>query len=362
MNPEPMTFGAHASKQDYRNLMHDKVGAPQVKPVGGYKYPPSAILHQHKVGICTAISLVQNTLVATGNRYSEDFQYLLQKVYFDKNWEEGSSPLASLNIAKNYGMLPIRHLPSILQANPDLSYGQYVEKLMEIANDTTRMAGLLKLCEKPIKGFGFVNVNDNASFAQAIEDSKAGLICRFEVGNEWWTARDGRVTWSPVDLEPLRPPAQVVSGHQITTSDYEYNMLNEIIARVANTWGNTWCDEGSARYELKNYRPTEAWVPYFDFTPNYVPLPDAATWSHLFVRPIKLGDTGDEVKALQVKLMMEGCMPRITTDQWGIFGQKTRSGVMAFQLKRGIPMSFYEKYVLRGSLVGSKTLKALNVK
>ena len=357
----PFGLGADSSKHDYRTLSHADVGAPQAKPIGGTQYPASVIRNQRKVGICTAISLVQNTEQATGVKYSADFQYLLQKHFIDQNWYEGSSPFASLQAAKKYGMLRIEHFPSIVDETPTINYADYIARLVAVVTDEVKFKNLLSKCEFPIKGYASVKTDDY-SFAEGVDDSKAGLICRFNIGAEWWTKKNGQSSWSALDIEPLRAPAQIVSGHQVTVSDYDFTQIGEHVGRVANTWSKDWADDGSARFILQNYRPTEAWIPYYDFTPDYVPLPDPATWQHLFTRIIRLGDTGDEVKDLQVKLMMEDCLPRIKKDEWGTFGPKTRTAVVAFQMKRSVPLTYYERYVLRGSIVGPKTLKELNRK
>lgn len=355
-------LGANESAFDYRTLQHDQVGAPQIKAIGGTKYSTDKILHQHKVGICTAISLVQNAYVATGKRYSEDFQYLLQKLYTDGNWFEGSSPFSAISTAKKYGMLPIEYLPSILEKEPTLDYDQYKNKLIAIAGDKEKMAFLLSKCEFPIKGYSRVNVTDVYLIAQAIADSKAGIIARFDLGASWYTDKNGALSWNAKDIEPLRKDTEVVSGHQVTITDYNFSTVMSYNGQLANTWGPTWADDGSAVFDLKNYRPTEAWCIYYDFTPDYVPLPDPGTWSHTFVKNMKLGDVTDEVKQLQIKLMMDKFLARITKEEWGIYGPKTQRAVFDLQIARNVPLTFYEKYVLRGSILGPKTLVALNKK
>jgi len=65
------------------------LATPLIK--GGFNYLPTDILDQKNVGICTAISHIQNRNKANGKTYSADFQYLLQKKFYDMNWTEGSS-------------------------------------------------------------------------------------------------------------------------------------------------------------------------------------------------------------------------------------------------------------------------------
>ena len=122
----PFGSGALESAKDYRTLDHAAIGLPQIKSIGGLRYPASIIMHQHKIGICTAISLVQNVRMATGVLYSEDFQYLLQKKFIDGDWMEGSSPFSAVKAAHKYGLLRAEYMPTILSMQPDISYPDYV--------------------------------------------------------------------------------------------------------------------------------------------------------------------------------------------------------------------------------------------
>jgi hypothetical protein len=105
---EQLGTGALHSEIDPRTVKHEDVsmaGEPLI--TGGITYDPSEIEHQHRVGICTAISRVQMRQKQTGKKYSPEFQYLLQKRFIDLKWEEGSSVLSAMKVAKIYGFLPI---------------------------------------------------------------------------------------------------------------------------------------------------------------------------------------------------------------------------------------------------------------
>lgn len=359
MTTSPFGLGANESVKDYRTLTHDQVGIVQLKVAGGSKYPAVAIMHQHKLGICTAISLVQQAQVVTGKKYSVDYQYLMQKL-LDGNWVEGSSPFTAVRAGKA-GLLPVEHMPNMLDGNPNMTYPEYIAKLQKLAANPAKMAALKALCEYPIQGYGQVNVADDALLAQAIADSKAGIIARFAIGDEWWTDASGTITWAKEALQPLRPVKAVVSGHQTSITDYDFS-TGQRMARTANTWSADWCDEGSALFNLKTVRPTEGWVLYYDEAPEYVALPDPATWSHTFVVPMRLGDSSENVKALQVKLMMLGHLERVKQTEWGVYGPKTAAAVLKFQVAAGVQLTYFERFVLRGTVVGAKTLRALNTK
>jgi hypothetical protein len=85
--------------------------------------------------------------------------------------------------------------------------------------------------------------------AQAILESKAGLLTRYSLGNEWWK--------EPV--QPLRPPMTVISGHAVNDSNYDGMSF-----RIANSWGIDWADKGTAYRLQSQYKPTEAWLPYYE--------------------------------------------------------------------------------------------------
>jgi hypothetical protein len=89
--------------------------------------------------------------------------------------------------------------------------------------------------------------------ANAIDESAAGLITRFVVGKEWYTA----------PIEPLRKSVAPISGHLITICNYD-----GMSYRVANTWGDDWADKGTAYSNLATYQPTEAWIPYYNKLPE----------------------------------------------------------------------------------------------
>lgn len=252
MEPRIYATGAEPSPLDLRDFTYipDKatLTAPQK---GGERYKPEDIEDQHRVGICTAISLTQNARKALGIKFSADFQYLLQKKYFDKNWNEGSSARSALTTAKNYGMLPEEAWTFTTEADRKLSYSKYIAKLKAVPD--SEINRLLKLAE-PYKLAGFAQVPiERDKLASAVDESQAGLIVRFVVGREWYTA----------PIEPLRKAQKPISGHLITYCNYD-----GMSYRLANSWGTDWADKGTGFGLLYTYPPTEAWIPYYNELPS----------------------------------------------------------------------------------------------
>lgn len=252
MEPRIYSTGAEPSPLDIRDFKYIPDKAALAAPLkGGERYAPEDIEDQHRVGICTAISLTMNARKALGLKFSADFQYLLQKKFYDKNWREGSSARSALTIAKNYGMLPEEHWSHTTEADRKLSYSRYIEKLKAIPDE--EIDRLIKIANGfKLAGFAQVPI-ERDKLASAVDESRAGLIVRFVVGREWYTA----------PIEPLRRAVTPISGHLITYCNYD-----GMSYRVANSWGDDWADKGTAYSLLTTYQPTEAWIPYYNDLPD----------------------------------------------------------------------------------------------
>ena len=247
MNQEEYSFGAADSSKDIRTFTYAPYPAHMT---GGTRYEPKDIEHQHKVGICTAISFTQNARKARGIAYSADFQYLLQKLEVDGNWDEGSSISSALKVGSKFGLLPVQFFDKWMkESDRKQPYFKYIEKLKKVPKAEIEKLKEIAAAHKII-AYAKIPI-DRDMLANAIDESEAGILVRFAVGKEWYTK----------PIEPLRPPKEVISGHAITESNYDGNSF-----RVANTWGTMWADKGTAYHLLRNYAPTEAWMVYFDRT------------------------------------------------------------------------------------------------
>ncbi len=77
-----------------------------------------------------------------------------------------------------------------------------------------------------------------------------------------------------------------------------------------------------------------------------------------FQSPIKFGDESYDVEKLQAFLIRNKYMQPVS--KLGFFGEKTREAVLKFQIEY-CNISWYERTVLRGKLVGNKTITQLNL-
>lgn len=78
-----------------------------------------------------------------------------------------------------------------------------------------------------------------------------------------------------------------------------------------------------------------------------------------FQTKLKLGDSGFEVEKIQAFLVRQGFLVMPPNTPFGFYGNLTRKAVLAFQLKY-CDLTTHEKNILRGSLIGNKTLLAIN--
>lgn len=324
---KPFGTGANLSPVDPRTVKHEDVamgGAPLIS--GGMEYKPEDIEHQHFVGICTAISLTQNRAKANGKKYSADFQYLLQKKYYDLNWTEGSSIFYALKVGKSIGFLPAELWTHTTEADRSLPYSSYIAKLQAIPD--LEVLRLINLCVDKLPGYAAVDVTDPQKIAQAINESEAGILCMYRAGDTWFTP-----SWLPKDINPLRKPNPWTSGHAIIMNMFDYT--GNLMQKLSNTWGIAWNLKGCADINYSNYSMQEAWsilrqapvIPVYKFNHNL--------W---------FGKSDPDNVELQRRL---GVSPTSVN-----FGPKTLAAVIKYQNDHGIAPAV--------GFVGSVTRNSLN--
>jgi hypothetical protein len=170
----------------------------------------------------------------------------------------------------------------------------------------------------------------------------------FEIGNELWTP-----SWADKDIDPLRIPKTIVSGHQMTPFGWEDDIYNDL----QNEWSASWANYGRAKYDPKAWSPyiIEQWA-VAEIPPNVqdflkaLPSPSAfhCTWQ----KNLTLGDNNEDVKLAQIAYMILGFLAPVPADELGIFGPKTASANARYQQAHKIAPS--------PNHIGPKTRAALN--
>jgi len=257
MNDElEVGFGAEPSKIDRRDATDAEVTL-------AYPYPLSSDTHidmlhveyQRKVGACTASlkSYVEYLYYVKTGRYvrlSMAFLYIVTKLYIDQNGNEGSSLRSALKAAQRYGVCTEEAFPSDFT----LTHAQFLAQAMPARAWTEALNYRIG---------GYLSIPVERSLLAAALDKYGLLYARYEVGQEWYTAKDGRVSWRKEDVLPLRSPKSVLSGHAIILSGYDLSSERAGI-KGRNTWSDQWADRGNFLAYHEDYPITEAWAVTLD--------------------------------------------------------------------------------------------------
>lgn len=269
--------------------------------------------------------------------------------------DQGTYPRLSMKVLKDYGCATEVLVPN----DSHLDHESYVfqRNITNISVDATAEAK-----KYAIASYASVDMSTEG-IKRAIFQSY-GCSALVKYNRNWCSDINGNITWEASKILPIRPSTVNPSGHEVYFYKYE-TVGNDMKVWFINSFSNQWGDNGKGWFWYSEYKPyiAEAWtaidIPQ-DLLDNVNSLPKEDEFKYNFVNKIKLGDTSEDVKALQTALKIDGTFtyPYVT----GYFGTITAKAVLAFQMKYNIKLSWYERYVLAGKLAGPKTLLVLNQK
>ena len=342
--PNDLTFynlGALPSEPDYRDRKDAALAVPR-PPSFKTDLGPVEVFNQEKIGICTSsiVTYVEwlywkKTGVYT--RLSRRFVYSVGKNLIDQADFEGSSLRTMLKVVYDYGVPPESVFPSAVNGMSHASY-------MDI--NAVPAAAWKEALKYRIGSYIGVPV-DKESFLDGLY--KYGLLyTRMEVGATWWTAPDGTVTWDPSKILPLRKPEFVISGHAI--SHLAYSPLGN--TELRNSWGKEWGALGDGYHNPDNYPVTEAWAVTLDRYVN--DLPAADQFKYTFTQNLTRGSRGEEVRNLQIALMILGFLDFVQPADRGYYGALTQEAVKKFLIAQKISPNYLGLYW------GAKSRAAMN--
>lgn len=259
MDNYPYGTGALPSPLDVRTFKYtgaDKAGE-DLYVVGESWENSTEIIqnNQYRVGICTAESMVMKAHKNFGIKFSEDFQYLLQKTEIDGNCNEGSSALSACKVGNKFGFLPMEEWTYTTKQDRQLPYSQYIEKLKKVPKAEIERLKVLAFKYR-IEAYAKIAQNPEAMAAAISENGS--LISRFVIGEEWYSRNMTPDT-------PLRTPKNPTSGHLTNITKRAGRSY-----RIANTWGTAWARGGTAYGVWGECTPTEMWQIWFQDVPKEV--------------------------------------------------------------------------------------------
>ena len=324
-------LGALPSEPDYRDRKDAALAAPRPSSFKA-DLGPVEVFDQEKIGICTSsiVTYVEwlywkKTGVYT--KLSRRFVYSVGKNLIDQAMFEGSSLRTMLKVVYDYGVPPETVFPSAVNG---MSHAVYTDI------NAIPAAAWKEALKYRIGSYISVPV-DKESFLNGLY--KYGLLyTRVELGKEWWTAPDGTVTWDPSRIMPLRKPAEIVSGHAITHHSHTPLGHNEL----RNSWGVEWGALGDGWHNFDNYPVTEAWAVTLDRYVN--DLPPADQFGYFFTQNLTRGSRGEEVRNLQIALMILGDLEFVQPGDRGYYGAKTQDAVRKFLQRMKISPHYYGLY------------------
>lgn len=336
MNELPLGFGAHASEIIGNEIQHTDLVKATVAPPSSfeivYDFPH---YNQNRIGICTAIDLADMMQKVWGIPFSSQFIYNIGKKMYDGNVYEGSSIKTMLRVVNNYGAAPLSLVPT---DDTTKSYEQYV--------DDWFTPEAFAEAKKYKMNYGVARL-DPVGFAADLSTSKYGLMTRMATGSEWYTAKNGMISYNPADIDPLRAPHPVEGGHSVKCRKY-IGLGQDQRRTLRNTWGDkdnpimpggaVWCDNGDIDYVYSTLQPyvTEAWA-------ITKPIPDLPL-GFTFKKDLQFGMVDIDVKHLQMYLNTHGFPVSISGvgsagNEGMYFGSMTKKALASFQAAHGITPS-----------------------
>lgn len=359
-----LATGAHPSPADPRDWTLASVGAPTT-------YPDSRKLDtdwmiasmQGQIGCCVGCSgeemVRQIIYLTTGQKcnpgtpdeLSWRFVYALAKC-MDGVQDQGTYPSLVASIIRNYGVPLAKYCPNDVSLDHEtFVYARNINAIPKAAFDDakTRKSGAdltVPLTQEGIK--------------QAINyaaDNKGGVMILRQVGNTYYTAPDGTVTWDKTKILPIQPPHEITSGHEEFLTGYDYEPgTNRMRVYWLNHWSPAWADNG------RGWEYADLWLRYIvEMRCVVASIPVVNTFKYRFSKTLARGASGPDVVALQHILQIEQVFPAGQSFT-GYFGDITFAGVVALQQKYASEILGPVGLVHGSGFVGASTLKWLNSK
>lgn len=355
---EEIKFGAIPSPKDYRDIhLASVIPTSKVYPdkfFNDISFLP--IDHQREIGACVGHAAAKYKqkldLVDTGKLFSLSprFVYAICKAW-DGYEGEGTYPRLSMKALKEFGC----STEDTLKNDTTLDHETYVfnRDINKIPMDAFRDARDFK-----ISGYASVDLDIDGIKKAIVEANGCSMLV--QVGREWYSDKKGN-TWDKNRILPIKPPARVISGHQVYVYGYEA-VGDDMKIFFINSWSNDWADNGTGWFWFSEYSKyiVEAWTAV-DIPTKIINeikgLPDPKKFKHNFSKVLTFGMWGEDIKALQIALRICGDFkyPEVT----GFYGLQTAKAVYEFQTKYQLA-GYWELFLLGGKRVGAKTLAKLN--
>lgn len=355
---QPVSFGAIQSPPDYRDVRLASV--PMAGPLPSSAFEDVSTLpvwHQRKLGACVghAAGKYKQRLdqIETGTIFGLSARFLYAMAKCEDGFAgEGTYPRLVAKILKDYGCAT----EGTVVNDTTLDHETYV---YQRSKANIPQAAFDEAKKFAIENYAFVNVKSITDMKRAVVEGHGAMLL-MQLGEEWWM-KDGKSTWAAAEIVPLRPPQNIVGGHEVYLYGYEDTADGRTKFYVFNSWSADWGVSGKAWFYFDEYVPflTEG-ITFVDL-PNTIKdelqnLPPANMFTYTFTNNLSYGQKNADISALQTALRIDGVYSGPVT---GYYGPQTAAGVLAFWTKYNIA-TWWERAFLRGRSVGPKTRIQLN--
>jgi hypothetical protein len=338
--------GAIESAPDYRDHIMTASMAPTLAPIvlpASFQSVLGPVLMQRHIPACVSHDIVDAIKLWWFREHGEwvDFSPRFLDILSAEEWiplEGGRVPRTVLKVASKMGVCTTKTLPN----DTTLSIAEYRNPSAITAE---ARAEALKY---RIPGYIRIPV-DFIQTRKAILQFGMVTTC-YKVGAELYTP-----SWAEQDINPLRTPNPVTSGHEMGQKGW----VNDTLNTLRNEWSEQWCKNGEADFNYEEWKPfiAEQWaiaqVPQ-NVAAFMANLPYKRDFSYLWDTNLKRGDNNEDVKFFQIAMMILGFLDplKVNPADLGNFGPKTVDANARYQTSKGISPS--------GENVGPKTRDALN--
>jgi len=323
---QPFETGAIPSPHDYRDDYAAEAVAPeiaaQVQLPANYKTQLATPMMQAQIPACVSHSIVDNLKLywfrKTGKwiDFSPRFLDTLVKRFDGLNRaNDGTYPRLVMKLAVQYGCATTATLPNDT-ALPILAYRDDSKLTPEVFAEAAQY-----------KIPGYVRVPNDFQITRQSIFLYGALSTLFQIGRELWTP-----SWQDKDIDPLRTPNPIVSGHQMSPFGWEDPIYNDL----QNEWSTAWANKGDVKYDPKAWAPfiIEQWA-VAEIPPDVQDflrsLPSPSNFHYHWNTDLAYGDQNDDVKFAQIAYMILGFLAPLPADQLGIFGPKTAAANAKYQ-------------------------------
>lgn len=353
MNTKPGT-GAYASPIDYRDgIAQLALAAATTKArillpeTLNTKLAP--VMMQAQEPACVCHSVVENFKLYWFNKtgewvdFSPRFLDILCKRFDGQPIDGGTYPRLAFKLLCLYGCATTATLPNRTDV-PTMVYRDDSLLTEEVMAEAAKY-----------KAPGYVYVPTDFTLTREALATYGAISSLMLIGDELYTSAAGFTSWADKDIDPLRTPETVISGHQMTPKGW----LTPTTNRIRNQWSIDWADKGEANYDPILWAPftSEQWriaeIPT-NIADMLKTLPKSTDFHYQWNTNLAQGAHNDDVKFTQIAFMILGYLPVIDPAELGWFGPKTSLANYKFQLANGIAPSSQN--------IGPLTRAALNKK